>query len=162
MGGIASGPLNFSHNYQCTDNFLMNLELLNFLFIWKTQPIVHEELELETPKHCFFGSIRETFGEMAEGVSVMLGNVPERMNYKILWVCHFFLCVVPIVRLGGHASDSFSVHTVSHALISIDVIVGHWTNGCLWIHERKFCSNVGKEAVYKGQWIRFGDDLLER
>ena len=62
----------------------MNLELLNFLFIWKTQPIVHEELESETPKPCFFGSIKETFGEMAQGVSVMLGNVPERMSYKIL------------------------------------------------------------------------------
>ena len=84
MGEIGSEPLNFSHKCQCTDDFLMNLELLNFLFIWKTQPIVHEELELETPKHCFFGSIKETFGEMAEGVSVMLGNEPERMSYKIL------------------------------------------------------------------------------
>lgn len=84
MGEIGSEPLNFSHKCQCTDDFLMNLELLNFLFIWKTQPIVHEELESETPKHCFFGSIKETFGEMAEGVSVMLGNVPERMSYKIL------------------------------------------------------------------------------
>lgn len=83
MGGIGSESQNFSHKCQCTGDFLMNLELLNFLFIWKTQPIVREELELETPKHCFFGSIKETFGEMAEGVSVMLGNVPERMSYTI-------------------------------------------------------------------------------
>ena len=39
----------FSHKYQCTDDFLMNLELLNFLFIWKTQPIVHEELASRFP-----------------------------------------------------------------------------------------------------------------
>lgn len=85
MYGIAYEPLNFSHNYQCTGDSLMNLELLNFLFSWKAQLIVHEELELETPRHCFFGSIKETFGEMAGGVSlIMLGNVPERVSYKIL------------------------------------------------------------------------------
>lgn len=83
MGGTGSESQNVSHKYQCTDDLLMNLELLNFLFIWKTQPIVHEELELETPKHYFFGSIKETFGEMAEGVSVMFGNVPERMSYTV-------------------------------------------------------------------------------
>lgn len=84
MHGIASEPLNFSHSCQCTVDFLMNLQLLNFLFIGKAQLMVHEKLELEIPRHCFFSSIKETFGEMAGGVSVMLGNVPERETYKIL------------------------------------------------------------------------------
>lgn len=30
--------------------------------------MAHEELEMETPRHCFFGSMKETFGEMAGGV----------------------------------------------------------------------------------------------
>lgn len=30
--------------------------------------MVYEELELETPRHCFFGGMKGTFGEMAGGV----------------------------------------------------------------------------------------------
>lgn len=75
--------------------------------------MVHEELELEAPSYSFFGSIKEIFGEMAGGVSVMLENVPERVSHKILYFCHFFLWVISAVSLGRHPSDSISVHTVS-------------------------------------------------
>lgn len=42
--------------------------------------MVHEELELETPRHCFFGSIEETLERWQEGWR----NVPEKVDYKIL------------------------------------------------------------------------------
>lgn len=73
------------------------------------------------------------------------------------------------MRLGGHPSDSFSVPTVSllvlffsHALVSIDVIVRNLTNGCLWIHERKFYPKMGQKQSIKDAGLAFWDDLLER
>lgn len=41
----------------------------------------------------------------------------------------------------------------SHALDSMDVVVGNMANGCLLIHERKFYPKKGQKAIYKGCWI---------